>query len=185
VVGFVDVKDVLRATESGESAVTAGDLARDVIVVPEMMAISDLLLQFRADRRQMAVVVDEWGVLEGIATVEDVTEALVGDLRDEFDRDSREHSIRPRDDGEWEADGSVSLSAINDALGTEFEGEGYETLAGLVLDRLGRTPAVGDTLETAEHVIEVTAKDGSRIASLHITSIGGDGDDDADESRPD
>jgi CBS domain containing-hemolysin-like protein len=185
VVGFVDVKDVLRASESGDASVTAGDIARDVMVIPEMMAISDLLLQFRDERRQMAAVVDEWGVLEGIATVEDVTEALVGDLRDEFDRDRREHSIRRRDDGTWAADGSVPLSTINDVLETDFEGDGYETLAGLVLDRLGRTPEVGDTLETAEHVIEVTTMDGARISSLCITRIDDAPEDDAEESGPD
>jgi CBS domain containing-hemolysin-like protein len=177
VVGFVDVKDVLRASDSEDESVTAGDLAREVIVVPEMTAISDLLIQFREERRQMAAVVDEWGVLEGIVTVEDVTEALVGDLRDEFDADSREHSIRRREDGTYAADGSVTLSAVNDALGTDFDGEGYETLAGLVLDRLGRTPEVGDSVDTAAHAIEVTGMDGARVSTLRIAPSGDDEDD--------
>jgi CBS domain containing-hemolysin-like protein len=131
----------------------------------------------------MAAVVDEWGVLEGIVTVEDVTEAVVGDLRDEFDADSREHSIRRREDGTYAADGSVTLSAVNDALGTDFDGEGYETLAGLVLDRLGRTPDVGDSVDTAAHTIEVTGMDGARVSTLRIAPV--EDDDVDDEAQPD
>jgi len=175
VVGFVDVKDVLRAGEAGEESATAGDLARDVIVVPEMTTISDLLVQFRDERRQMAAVVDEWGAFEGITTVEDVVEAVVGDLRDEFDVDGREPSIRRAGDGAYRADGSVSLSIVNEVLGTDFEGAGYETLGGLVLDRLGRTPEVGDSVEAGGYVLEVTGVDGARVSTLRIVD-GGDPD---------
>ena len=99
-VGFIDVKDVLRASEgTNAETTTAGDIAREILVVPETTAINDLLLQFRREHQQMAAVIDEWGSLEGIATVEDVVEAVVGDLRDEFDSDEREPSIHRRGDG--------------------------------------------------------------------------------------
>jgi CBS domain containing-hemolysin-like protein len=169
VVGFVDVKDMLRAIESDEESITAGDLAREVILVPETTSISDLLLKFRAEERQMAAVIDEWGAFEGIATVEDVVEAVVGDLRDEFDADSSEHSIRRVEDGRYEADGSVALSVVNDTLGTDFEGEGYETLGGAVLDRLGRPPELGDAVEAGGYLLEVTAVDRSRVSTLRIS----------------
>lgn len=124
----------------------------------------------------MAAVVDEWGAFEGIVTVEDVTEALVGDLRDEFDADHGEHTIRAREGGAYEADGSVSLSVVNDALGTDLEGNGYETLGGLVLDRLGRTPEAGDVAEAGGHRFEVTAVDGARISTVRIDRLdGGEG----------
>jgi CBS domain containing-hemolysin-like protein len=174
VIGFVDVKDVLRAGEAGDESATAADLARELVVVPETTAIGDLLVQFREERRQMAAVVDEWGAFEGIVTVEDVTEALVGDLRDEFDADHGEHTIRALDDGSYEADGSVSLSVVNDALGTDLEGNGYETLGGLVLDRLGRTPEASDVVEAGGHRFEVTAVDGARISTVQIDRIDGD-----------
>ena len=175
VVGFVDVKDVLRAGETGDESATAADLAREIVVVPETTAIGDLLVQFREERRQMAAVVDEWGAFEGIATVEDIAEALVGDLRDEFDTERGEHTIRTREGGAYEADGSVSLSLVNDALGTDLEGNGYDTLGGLVLDRLGRTPESGDVAEAGGHRFEVTAVDGARISTVRIASID-DGD---------
>jgi CBS domain containing-hemolysin-like protein len=176
VVGFVDLKDVLRAGEVGDESVTAGELARDLIVVPETASIGDLLVRFRDERRQIAAVVDEWGAFEGIATVEDIVEALVGDLYDEFDTGVNEHAIRQLDDGAHEADGSLSLSDVNDALGTEFDGNGYQTLGGLVLDRLGRTPEVGDTVTADDRTFEVTAVDGIRISTVRIATR----DDEAD-----
>jgi CBS domain containing-hemolysin-like protein len=176
VVGFVDVKDVLRASETGSESATAGDLARDIVVVPETTTVNDLLLQFRDEQRQMAAVIDEWGALEGIATVEDVVEAIVGDLRDEFDAEGREHSIRSLDDDTYDADGSVTLSTVNDALDTDFEGEGFETLAGLVLSRLGRAPEVGDSIEADGYVVEVTSVDGARISTLRIRTAEEDPD---------
>ena len=176
VVGFVDVKDVLRAGETGDESATAADLARELVVVPETTAVGDLLVQFREERRQMAAVVDEWGAFEGIVTVEDVTEALVGDLRDEFDDGRGEHTIRALEGGAYEADGSVSLPAVNDALGTDLEGNGYDTLGGLVLDRLGRTPEAADVVEAGGHRFEVTAVDGARISTVRIDRIEPDGD---------
>jgi len=183
VVGFVDVKDVLRAGEAGDETATAADLARDLVVVPETTAVGDLLVQFREEHRQMAAVVDEWGAFEGIVTVEDVAESLVGDLRDEFDTDRREHTIRAGEGDGYEADGSVSLSDVNDALGTDLERNGYETLGGLVLDRLGRTAEAGDVVEADGHRFEVTAVDGARISTVRIEPID-DGDAAADGDEP-
>ncbi|WP_340098166.1 hemolysin family protein [Salinibaculum salinum] len=169
VVGFVDVKDVLRASEEPEEDVeTAGDIAREVLVVPETTTINDLLLQFRAEHQQMAAVIDEWGSFEGIATVEDVIEAVVGDLRDEFDIDEREHSIRERGDGVFDIDGSVTLSAVSDTLGGDFESEEVETIGGLVLGSLDRAPERGDSIEVDGYVVEVTDVDGTRISTVRV-----------------
>ncbi|MGQ3328245.1 MULTISPECIES: hemolysin family protein [Halorubrum] len=176
VVGFVDVKDVLRAGEAGDESVTAADLARDLVIVPETTSLSDLLVQFRDEHRQMAAVVDEWGAFEGLATVEDAVETLVGELRDGFDAAGTEHAIRKTGAGSHEADGSVSLSVVNDALGTDFDGDGFETLGGLVLDRLGRTPETGDTVTAGDYAFEVTAVDGARISTVRIEEHGGDDD---------
>ncbi|MBB6646283.1 hemolysin family protein [Halobellus ruber] len=184
VVGFVDAKDVLRAMDAESEPATAGDLARDVVVVPETTAIDDLLVQFRDERRQMAAVIDEWGAFEGIATVEDVVEAVVGDLRDGFDADAGEHSIRARAGGVYDADGSVTLSVVNGTLGTDFEGDGFETLGGLVLDRLNSAPTVGDAVRADGFDIEVRSVDGARISTLRIERV----DDDevpAESSAPD
>ena len=170
VVGFVDVKDVLRASEAdSDTGTTAADLAREVLVVPETTTINDLLLQFQADSQQMAAVIDEWGAFEGMATVEDVMEAVVGDLRDEFDAADREHSIRRGETGEFDVDGGVTISAVNDALGTDLDHEAVETIAGLILSRLDRAPERGDSVEMDGYVAEVTEVDGARIATVRLT----------------
>jgi CBS domain containing-hemolysin-like protein len=179
VVGFLDVKDVLRAGEDDETGVTADDLTREISIVPETTSISELLLQFRDQQGQMAAVIDEWGALEGIATVEDVVEAVVGDLRDEFDTDAKEPSIR-RLDGAYEIDGGVSLSVVNETLDADFESPGFETIGGLVLDRLSRAPEVDDSVEAAGYVLEVTSVDGTRISTLEVSAANGDGDDGGD-----
>ena len=173
VVGFVDVKDVLRATEESSDGATAGGIAREITVVPETTTVNELLLRFREEHQQMAAVIDEWGSLEGIATVEDVVEAVVGDLRDEFDVDEREPEIRETGDG-YEIDGGVSLSRINDELGTGFESEVYETVGGLVLDHLSRVPEVGDTVEESEYVFQVTDVDGARVSEVTVSKKGDD-----------
>ena len=169
VIGFVDVKDVMRAnapeTADHESV---DDIAREIIVVPETMAVGELLMEFREEHQQMAAVIDEWGTFEGIATVEDVVEAVVGDLRDEFDRDDREHSIRQRDDMGYDIDGGTALSEVNEELGTDFESEEVDTIGGLVLERLNRAPERGDRVEVDTYVIEVTAVEGTRISTVWI-----------------
>ncbi|WP_254766290.1 hemolysin family protein [Salinilacihabitans rarus] len=168
VVGFVDVKDVLRAEVDGGDSELVGDIAREVLVVPETMAISDLLREFRENRQQMAAVIDEWGAFEGIATVEDIVEALVGDIRDGFDLDEREPSIRRRDDGGYDIDGGVPLSNVNDTLDGDFESEEVDTIGGLVLERLDRAPRDGDRVEVAGHVVEVTSVEGNRISTVWV-----------------
>ncbi|NIC00048.1 hemolysin family protein [Halobacterium sp. R2-5] len=169
VVGFVDTKDVLDAISGDEAgATTAGSLAHDVIVVPETMAVDDLLLQFRDEHQQMAVVIDEWGAFEGIATVEDVVETIVGDLRDTFDAERGEPSVRRRSDGQYDVDGGVPLSVVNDALGADFRSDGFETIGGIVLERLDRAPEPGDAVEVAGHVVEVTSVDGARISTVRV-----------------
>jgi CBS domain containing-hemolysin-like protein len=184
-VGFVDAKDVLRATDAGDDA-TAGDLARELVVVPETTAIDDLLVQFRDGERQMAAVIDEWGVFEGIATVEDVVEAVVGDLRDGFDAEGPDDSIRRRDDGGYDADGSATLSTLNGTLGTAFAADGFETVGGLVLSRLDRAPEVGDSVRADGFAFEVRRVDGARVSAVRIGRADGAGErESGGDSTPD
>ncbi|WP_436345778.1 hemolysin family protein [Natronorubrum sp. FCH18a] len=170
VVGFVDVKDVLRAIESDgdEDDVTVGDLARDVPIVPETSRINDILAEFQEKECQMAAVIDEWGTFEGIATVEDIVEEVVGDIRDEFDADEREPSIDRRDDGAYIVDGSVPLDDVNETLETAFQVDEFGTIGGLVLDHLGRAPVVGDRISVDGYVMDVAAVDGARISTVVV-----------------
>jgi CBS domain containing-hemolysin-like protein len=168
-VGYVDVKDVLRVDESdGGESLTVGEVAREMPMVPETMRVDELLGEFQAQQRQMAAVVDEYGTLAGIATVEDAIEVVVGEIRDDFDDVTTEPSISRRDDGDYVADGPVSIPEVNDELGSAFEIAAYETVGGLVLDRLGRPPEVGDTVTADGYRLEVEAVDGARIERVAI-----------------
>ena len=174
VTGFVDIKDVLRAEVEGGDAELVGDIDREIIIAPETMTLSDLLRQFKEEQQQMAAVIDEWGAFEGIATVEDVVEALVGDIRDEFDVDEREPSIRRRDDDGYDVDGSVPLSKVNDIIEGNVTSDEVETIGGLILERLNRAPEGGDRVEIAGHVLEVTGVEGTRISTVRIHEREGD-----------
>jgi CBS domain containing-hemolysin-like protein len=170
-VGFVHAKDVLRATEAGDDgpAPTARDLARAVLVVPESRRIDSLLAEFQGrGRGQMAVVVDEWGVFEGIVTIEDVLEEIVGDIRDEFDTGDRKPAVEARDDGAYVVDGGVPVQEVNDRLDAAFEGDAVETIGGFVFGRLGRVPEVGDEVEAGGYALSVDAVDDARIERLVI-----------------
>ncbi|MFD1585972.1 hemolysin family protein [Halorientalis brevis] len=175
VVGYVDVKDILRAAESGDTgSLSAADLAKDVPMVPETTPVDELLETFQGQQRQMAAVIDEWGTLEGIATVEDVVEVVVGDIRDEFDERIGEPSIRSRDDGAYTADGALSIQKVNDVLETDFENASYGTVGGLVFDLLGHPPEVGDAVEAGGYRLEVQAVDGVRVEEVTIRPLSND-----------
>lgn len=184
VVGFVDVKDVLQASESDDGEpddIRAGDLARDLPVVPETGRIDDLLTVFQTEQSQMAGVIDEWGTFEGIVTVEDVVEEVVGDIRDEFDEDEREPSIDRRGEGTYVIDGSVPIAEVNDELDAGFERGDIKTVGGLVLDHLGRAPETGDSIEVDGYHLDVDQVDGARITSVILRN--GDPDpEDGDET---
>jgi CBS domain containing-hemolysin-like protein len=166
--GFVDVKDVLTAVDPEEDweSMTAADIVRDLTVVPETVAVDELLARFQEEQNQMAAVIDEWGAMEGIVTVEDLIEEVVGEIHDEFDSPAGEPSITRITDGSYAIDGGVPIAQVNDDLDAAFDPGGTETIGGLVLDHLGRAPEVGDRVETDGFAIEVTDVDGTRISQV-------------------
>ncbi|PSQ61907.1 MAG: cobalt transporter [Halobacteriales archaeon SW_8_66_22] len=166
--GFVDVKDVLTAVDPEEDweSMTAADVVRDLTVVPETVAVDELLARLQEEQNQMAAVIDEWGAMEGIVTVEDLIEEVVGEIHDEFDSPAGEPSITRITDGSYAIDGGVPIAQVNDDLDAAFDPGGTETIGGLVLDHLGRAPEVGDRVETDGFAIEVTDVDGTRISQV-------------------
>ena len=168
IVGVIHAKDVLRAAnEAGnlEADVTARDLKRDVLTIPENRSVDKILKDLRAQRLQMAVVIDEWGSFEGLLTLEDIVEEIVGEIRDEFDEEGI--AIWEHDSG-YAIDGRVPIRDVNEALGSEFESEDFDTIGGLVLGRLARVPEVGDEVRIDGHVLRVDEVDGARIASVMV-----------------
>jgi CBS domain containing-hemolysin-like protein len=172
IIGAVHVKDVLRAIASGSAGAerTARDLMRDVLTIPENRRIDDILEDLRRQDLQMAVVIDEWGSFEGVFTLEDIIEEIVGEIRDEFDEE--EPAVKEMGDGSYLTDGRISINEVNEALGTDFESQDFETVGGLVLGHLGRMPEEGDEVRIDGYLLRVDETDGPRIAQIVIQHVG-------------
>ncbi len=140
--GLLHVKDVLRSVLAGRRP-PAGELLRPVLVVPETKPLHELLREFQSGHQQLAVVVDEYGGTSGIVTLEDVLEEIVGEIQDEHQRETPE--VQPEADGAYLVDGSANVEVLEGLFGVEVEDVAYDSVAGLVLDRLGHLPKVGET----------------------------------------
>lgn len=180
-VGMIHVKDVLAHLESGPkgklhwSDVPILKLKRDVLFVPAAMPALDLLLKMQATRIHLAIVVDEYGGTDGLASIEDLVEEIVGDIDDEHDTE-REPEIIPRADGGYEVDARVDLEQFRErtglALAPENENEEVDTLGGLVASVLGRVPARGEiVLHPAGVEFEVLEADPRRVKRLRIRPL--------------
>ena len=174
IVGMVHVKDVLetiKETRNLEAAVSARDLMRDVLIVPENRPVDELLVDLQEQGLQMAVVIDEWGSFEGIVTMEDIVEEIVGEIRDEFDEE--EPRVERLEDGSYAVDGRITIGTVNEVVGSDFESEDFETIGGLVLGQLGRAPAGGDEVRIGEHVLRVEEVEGPRVARVSVKKDSG------------
>ena len=169
IIGAIHVKDLLRVVKDAggiTSEITARDIMRGVLTVPENRTIDDILEEFQKQEIQMAVVIDEWGSFEGLFTIEDIIEEIVGEIRDEFDEE--EPAVQELDDGGYSVDGRLPLGVVNSALNTEFESDDFETIGGLVLGLLGRPPDAGDEVRLDGHVLHVDETDGPRVAQVIV-----------------
>ena len=164
--GVVHVKDVLRAVASGANP-TARELMRSVLMVPETKPLRDLLRQFQASRQQLAVVLDEYGGTAGIVTLEDVLEEIVGEIQDEHQREAPEVEQAP--DGAFLIAGSAHVETLAELFGVELEEEAaYDSVAGLVLDQLGRFPRPGERMEFKGLILEVLEVERRRLKRLRV-----------------
>lgn len=166
VLGSVHVKDLFRAAGEQPEEFDIQPLIRECLVVPENKPIEQLLKEFQNRKLQMAIVIDEWGSVEGLITIEDVLEELVGEIQDEFDRD--EATIEQLGDGVYAIDGRIPISDVNQRFGLELHHEDFDTIGGYVLGALGRPPETGDTVEAGEVTLTVKAVDGSRVSMLTL-----------------
>ncbi len=169
IVGMVHVKDLLETinqTRSLEADVSARDLMRDVLIVPENRPVDELLKDLQKQGLQMAVVIDEWGSFEGIVTMEDIVEEIVGEIRDEFDEE--EPYVERLEDGSYAVDGRRPIGEVNEVVGSGFESEDLDTIGGLVLGQLGRAPEVDDEVRMGDHVLRVEEVDGRRVARVSV-----------------
>jgi putative hemolysin len=168
VLGTVHIKDMLPMLVEAKPQ-TLRDILRPPTFVLEHEPVSKLLTRFRREGIHMALVVDEYGQIAGILTLEDILEELVGDIRDEYDMDE-ELTIIQREDGSWLIDGAESFTTIADLLKLHgvVNSADFVTLAGFVLAQLGRLPIVGDSVEWGDYAVEVVDMDGRRVDKVLV-----------------
>ena len=173
VIGILLAKDLLRyfqLDKKKRSQFRVLDMLRPAVFVPESKRLNVLLREFRANRNHMAVVVDEFGGMGGIITIEDVLEQIVGDIADEYDIDE-ETMILPRRDGEFVVKALTPLEDFNERLRTTFSDADVDTIGGLVLAKFGRMPKRGDTIVIDRLQFEVLRSDSRRIHLLKVTPV--------------
>ena len=170
IIGILHIKDVVRLWNTPEfSQRTAGDVAREALFVPETLPVIDVLRRFRETHRHIAIVVDEYGGTAGLVTLEDLLEEIVGEVSDPFDEEVEEIQIHP--DGSATVSGRALLEEVNEALGTHFDTPYYDTIAGYVLDKLGRIPAANEVIEDDNARLTVLTMDGLRVSRLKIEPL--------------
>ncbi len=166
VVGFVHVRDLFDPDLAG-SATRVGEVARPVKLMPGTKRVLSALSEMRREGHHVAIVVDEYGGTDGIVTMEDLMEEVIGDIHDEYDVAAE--PSRQLVDGDVEVDGLLNLEDFEDSTGLELPEGPYETLAGFVINELGRLPQVGDSIAALGRQFTVTELDGRRVARVRIT----------------
>jgi CBS domain containing-hemolysin-like protein len=165
ILGAVHVKDLFRAAREEPENFDIKPLIRDCLVVPENKRIEEILREFQRRKLQMAIVIDEWGSVEGLITIEDVVEELVGEIQDEFDED--EASIEPLSEDVYAIDGRIPITEVNEYFDLDLAHEDFDTIGGYVLGSLGRPPEPGDTVEVDDgSTLRVKSVDGPRVSIL-------------------
>jgi magnesium and cobalt exporter, CNNM family len=168
VVGILHVRDLFRALrDRGMHEVKVEDIIRPAHIVPETKDLAALLAEFRRANQHMAVVVDEYGDMEGIVTLEDLLEEIVGDIEDEFDLP--DESVEQIDEDTVIIDGTFPIDDFNERFNTTMPDEDYHTMAGFVFGLLGRQPEPGDTITHDGMRFDILEIEGSRILKLAVT----------------
>jgi magnesium and cobalt exporter, CNNM family len=171
IVGIVYAKDVLRELHAGRNGRTLRDLARRAYFVPESKKVADLLRDMQKEKVHVAIVVDEFGSVAGIVTLEDLLEEIVGEIADEYDRE--EPQVEPAGDGRFRVNARLPVDELNELLDTRLPNEEWDTVGGLMMGILGRLPIQGERVEfeglrfTAERV------QGRRIGKVLIERMPG------------
>jgi CBS domain containing-hemolysin-like protein len=170
--GFIHIKDLVPYL-AGEKPFKIEEIIRQVLFVPPSMKLSDLLLHMRASRTHMAIVVDEYGGTMGLATMEDLMEEIVGEIRDEHDDESESPFFREVSTGVFEASGRLSIDELEQQLGEKIDGRGedenFDTLGGLLFAILGRVPVNGEVIRVSDLLeFEILDADPRRIKRVLI-----------------
>lgn len=168
IVGILLAKDLLRCFVEGAQA-DVRSLLRPVTMIPESKRLNILLKEFRLSRNHMAIVVDEYGGVAGLVTIEDVLEQIVGDIGDEHDDDDDEGTlIQAGPNGDFLVSALTPISEFNERFDSEFDAEGFDTVGGMVTAQLGHLPAVGEETALGGFLFHVAKADARRVQQFAV-----------------
>jgi len=167
VIGILLAKDLLRYY-AGEEEFNVREMLRPAVFIPESKPLNVLLKEFRANRNHIAIVVDEYGGVAGLVTIEDVLEQIVGDIEDEHDIDDVDEKIVQERGNQYRVKALAEISDFNEFFGTEFDSGTFDTIGGLVLKRFGHIPKRGEQISIDNLSFKVLRADGRRLHLLQV-----------------
>ncbi len=167
VIGILLAKDLLHHY-AGEEEFNVRDMLRPAVFIPGSKQLNVLLKEFRKNRNHMAVVVDEYGGVAGLVTIEDVIEQIVGDIEDEFDFEDVEDNIVPEKGGQHRVKALTEIADFNAAFGTRYSDQEFDTIGGLVMSRFGRVPKRGEQISFDNLTFKVLRADSRRLHLLQV-----------------
>lgn len=169
IVGVLNVKDLLFFNIDPDEF-SVKDYMRDIFVVYEFNEVADVFALMRKEHATLAIVLDEYGVMSGIVTFEDIVEEIVGEIDDEYDKEEEEEIIS-LGNNEYLIDGSLNLSEVNDRLKTSFDSEDFESIGGLVLGEISKVPEVDEEVKIGNVLFRIVKLHKNRIAQLKMTIL--------------
>jgi len=171
VCGVLLAKDLLRSFMDSDEQQTLEHFSRPASIIPESKRLNVLLRDFRISRNHMAIVVDEYGGVSGLITIEDVLEEIVGDIDDETDSEEQVPDILPLGDGSYRVQALTEIQDFNDELGVGFSDEEYDTIGGLVVAAFGRLPEQGERIELDQMQFLIHQADERRIHEMVVSYL--------------
>jgi len=171
VIGILLAKDLL-CYYAGEEEFNVREMLRPAVFIPESKPLNVLLKEFRKNRNHIAIVVDEYGGVAGLVTIEDVLEQIVGDIEDEYDVDDVEDNIIQDKGGQYRVKALTEIADFNTAFNTNYDDDEFDTVGGLVLKRFGRVPKRGEQISFDNLTFKVLHADSRRLHLLQVTKKG-------------
>ncbi len=170
IVGILLAKDLLRGVVADNGPANVHELLRPAVLIPESKNLNVLLREFRQSRNHMAIVIDEYGGVAGLITIEDVLEQIVGDIDDEHD-DAADGSalIAAQADGQFVVDALTPIADFNERFSADFSDSDYDTVGGLITDAIGHLPEAGEELTLGRFTFRIAKADTRRLLALHVS----------------
>ncbi|UPG84763.1 CBS domain-containing protein [Luteibacter aegosomatis] len=173
VLGILLAKDLLK-TFGKSDAFDLRALLRPAVLIPESMRLNVLLAEFRLTRNHMALVVDEYGGVAGLITIEDVLEQIVGEIDDEHDDEEDPVLVQPLAEGDFSVSALTPIADFNEVAGAHFSDEEFDTIGGMITSEFGHLPTAGEEIAVGDFLFRVTHADDRRVQQFHVTRANGE-----------